>query len=127
VLGVADLPLDDARFRRVFIAEAVSLLGTGVAPVALVFAVLSISDAAGVGLVIAARTLPQLALLLGAGVIGDRTSPRTVLVLADAARASAQGLTAGLLVAGEAELWQLAALQAAYGPPRRSPALRTAR
>jgi MFS family permease len=99
----------------VFAAEAVSLLGTRVAPVALVFAVLSISDAAGVGLVLAARTIPEVALLLGAGVVGDRRSPRSVLVAADAARAATQGLTAALLIAGEAELWHLAALQAAYG------------
>jgi transmembrane secretion effector len=114
-LGLDDVPLEDPAFRRVFAAEAVSLLGTGVAPVALVFAVLSISDAAGVGLVLAARTIPQVALLLGAGVIADRTSPRSVLVAADSARAAAQGLTALLLIAGEAELWHLAALQAAYG------------
>ena len=114
-LGLDDLPLDDPAFRRVFAAEAVSLLGTGVAPVALVFAVLSVSDAAGVGIVLAARTIPQVALLLGAGVVADRRSPRAVLVLADAARAATQGLTALLLIAGEAELWHLAALQAAYG------------
>jgi MFS family permease len=114
-LGLQDVPLDDPAFRRLFAAEAVSMLGTGVAPVALVFAVLSISDAAGVGLVLAARTIPEVVLLLGAGVVADRRSPRIVLMLADAARASTQGLTAVLLITGEAELWQLAALQAAYG------------
>lgn len=114
-LSLGDVPLDDARFRRVFAAEAVSLLGTGVAPVALVFAVLSISDAAGVGLVLAARAVPQVALLLGAGVLADRRSPRAVMVAADVARAGTQGLTAALLVSGSAELWQLMALQAAYG------------
>ena len=114
-LGLDDVPLDDARFRRVFAAEAVSLLGTGVAPVALVFAVLSVSDAAGVGLVLAARTIPQVALLLGGGVVADRRSPRSVLVVADSARGVTQGLTALLLITGEAELWHLAALQSAYG------------
>ena len=91
------------------------MLGSFVAPVALVFAVLSISDAAGVGLVLAARTIPEVALLLGAGVVADRRSPRAVLVLADSARALTQGLTAVLLITGEAELWHLVALQAAYG------------
>ena len=91
------------------------MLGTGVAPVALVFAVLSVSDAAGVGFVLAARTLPQVVLLLWAGVVADRHSPRVVVVLADSARALTQGLTALLLVLGEAELWHLIALQAAYG------------
>jgi hypothetical protein len=56
-----DVPLDDGRFRRVFAAEAVSLLGTFIAPVALVFAVLEISDAAGVGLVLAAAQVPLVA------------------------------------------------------------------
>ena len=64
---------------------------------------------------LAARTIPEVALLLGAGVVADRRSPRAVLVLADSARALTQGLTAVLLITGEAELWHLAALQAAYG------------
>jgi hypothetical protein len=114
-LGLEDVPFDDPAFRRVFAAEAVSLLGTGVAPVALVFAVLSVSDAAGVGLVLAARTLPEVVLLLWAGVVADRRSPRVVVVLADSARALSQGVTALLLVLGEAELWHLMALQAGYG------------
>lgn len=110
-----DVPLDDPRFRRVLAADVVSMLGTAIAPVALVFAVLSISGAAGVGLVLAARAIPEVALLLGAGVVGDRRSPRLVLVAADAARAATQGLTALLLVTGSAELWHLIALQAAFG------------
>lgn len=64
-----DVPLDDPRLRRVFAADVVSMLGTSIALVALVFAVLSISDAAGVGIVLAARTLPELALLLIADVV----------------------------------------------------------
>src|SRR5215217_6793045 len=95
-----DLPLGDRRFRRVFAAEAVSLLGSFAAPVALVFAVLSISDAAGVGLVLAAREVPLVALLLGGGVVADRRSPRTLMVLANATQAVGQGLTAALLIPG---------------------------
>jgi hypothetical protein len=114
-LGIEDVPLEDRRFRRVFAAEAISLLGTGVAPVALVFGVLEVSDAAGVGLVLAARQVPLVALLLGGGVVADRSSPRSLLIGADVVRAAAQGLSAALLIAGAAELWSLAALQATYG------------
>ena len=114
-LGIEDVPLEDPRFRRVFAAEAVSVLGSRIAPVALVFAVLDVSDAVGVGLVLAARQIPQVALLLGGGVVADRSSPRSLLIGADVVRAVAQGLTAGLLILGAADLWSLAALQAAYG------------
>jgi MFS family permease len=114
-LGVEDVPLEDPRFRRVFAAEAISLLGTGIAPVALIFGVLEISDAAGVGLVLAARQVPLVALLLGGGVVADRRAPRAVLIAADAARALSQGLTAALLITGGVHLWQVVALQAVYG------------
>jgi MFS family permease len=110
-----DLPLDDRRFRRVFAAEAISLLGTFVTPVALVFAVLDISDAAGVGLVLAAREIPMVVLLLGGGVIADRRSPRAVMVAANAVMAAGQGLTAALLLGGHAEIWHLMLLQAITG------------
>jgi predicted MFS family arabinose efflux permease len=110
-----DVPLDDRRFRRIFAAEAISRLGTFMAPVALVFAVLEISDAAGVGIVLAAREIPLVVLLLGGGVLADRRSPRALMIAADAARFVTQGLTAALLIAGHAELWHLVVLQAIAG------------
>jgi MFS family permease len=114
-IGIDDLPLDDSRFRRIFAAEAISLLGSRIAPVALVFAVLEISDAAGVGLVLAARQIPLIALLLGGGVIADRRSPRSLMIAADVVRAGAQGVTALVLILGHAELWHLVVLQAVFG------------
>jgi MFS family permease len=114
-LGIDDLPLDDARFRRMFAAEAISLLGTFVAPVALAFAVLSISDAAGLGLVLAAYTVPLVILLVAGGVVADRRSPRSLMIAGDTVQATTQGLTAALILAGHAELWQVIALQAAGG------------
>jgi len=110
-----DVPLDDRRFRRVFAAEAISLLGTFVTPVALVFAVLDISDAAGVGFVLAAREIPLVVLLLGGGVIADRHGPRAVMIVANAVMAAGQGLTAALLLGGHAEVWHLVLLQAITG------------
>src|SRR5687767_11613064 len=110
-----DLPLDDRRFRRVFAAEAISLLGTFVTPVALVFAVLDISDAAGVGFVLAAREVPLVVLLLTGGVIADRHGPRTTMIAANAVMAAGQGLTAALLLGGHAEVWHLVLLQAITG------------
>lgn len=101
-LGIEDVPLEDPRFRRVFAAEAVSQLGSRLAPVALVFGVLDFSDAVGVGLVLAARQVPEVALLLGGGVVADRSAPRSLLIAADAVRAAAQGVTALLLILGTA-------------------------
>lgn len=59
-----------AAFRRLWIARSVSLLGSAVAPIAATFAVLRIEPSAGaVGLVLAARALPQVLLLPLGGVI----------------------------------------------------------
>jgi predicted MFS family arabinose efflux permease len=114
-LGGEDLPLGDPAFRRTFAAEAISLLGSGVARVAIVFAALAVSDAAGVGVALAARQVPLVALLLGGGILADRRAPRTLMIAADAVRAASQATAAVLLVTGAARLWHLIALQVVFG------------
>jgi len=57
-------------FRRFYIGQATSLLGTSMSAVAVSFAVLDDGgSAADVGYVIAARILPQVVLVLGGGVL----------------------------------------------------------
>src|SRR5262245_66169155 len=84
--------------------------------IALAFAVLELGGGATeVGIVMACRTLPLVATLLIGGVVADRVSRRTVMVVSDLARVVTQGLIAGLLIAGTAQVWQLAVLAGLTG------------
>ena len=102
---------------RVFIsARFVSLLGTTIAPIALAFAVLDVSDSAvALGVVLAARSIPQVVLLLVGGVIADRLPRHQVIVVANGVCCGTQALAATLLVTGHAQIWQLAAIEAVNG------------
>jgi MFS family permease len=115
-LGAGLGALGEREFRLVYGAQVVSLLGDGIVPVALAFAILDLTGSAtDLGIVLAARTLPMVACLLAGGVIADRTSRRRLMVAADLVRLVSQGLLGVLLVSGNAEVWQLAALQAVLG------------
>src|SRR5204862_304574 len=70
-------------FRWLLGAHGVSVLGDGIARVALVFAVLEITTSpAAVGLVLAAQSVPTVGLLLVGGVLGH-TRSRTEIPVAD--------------------------------------------
>jgi MFS family permease len=103
-------------FRNVFLASAVSQVGDQMVPVALSFAVLDLTGSVSdLGYVLAAGTIPLVALLLAGGVIADRVSRRRLMITADIARLAAEGTLAVLLLTGTAQLWQLLALQAVHG------------
>jgi len=109
-------PLGERNFRLLFGAQAVWLLGSWMTPVALAFAVLSLTDSpAALGLVLGAEAVPLALLLLVGGVWADRLPRVRVMVTADLVSAVSQGTTAVLLIAGSAEVWQLAALAAVGG------------
>jgi MFS family permease len=109
-------PLRDRPFRLLFTGQAISLLGDGMAPVALAFAVLDATGSASdLGWVLAARSGAMVALLLVGGVIADRVSRRLVMVVADLTRVAAQAATAALVLTGTAQLWELLVLQATFG------------
>jgi hypothetical protein len=108
--------LRERDFRLVYGAQVVSLLGDGIIPVALAFAVLDLTGSAtDLGLVLAARTLPMIVSLLAGGVVADRVSRRGVMIAADLVRFVSQAVLGVLLVSGEAQLWELAVLQAILG------------
>ena len=108
--------LHERGFRLLLGAQAVSWLGDRMVVVALAFAVLELGGSAtDVGLVLACRTLPTVAVLLVGGVVADRLSPRTVMVAADLWRLLSQGLMAALLIAGAAEIWSVALLAGLTG------------
>ena len=108
--------LREREYRLFFLGQAVSLLGDGMVNVALAFAVLDLTgSASALGLVLAARMLPLVGFLLAGGVMADRLPRRTVMVAADLVRVASQGAIAALLIAGVAQVWQLAALSAVTG------------
>lgn len=107
--------LRDANVARYVVAAAVSSLGSGMAQVALAFAVLDLGGPTDLGLVLVAREIPLVVLVLLGGVWADRVSRRAIMVGADAVRSSAQAVTALLLFTGTADVWSLALLQMAFG------------
>ena len=114
VAGLDVLRLRD--FRLVFGAAVASLLGDGMVPVALTFAVLDLTGSAtDLGIVLAARSAALVGSLLIGGVVSDRVSRRTVMIGADLVRLVAQGAIGVLLVAGQASVWELAISQACVG------------
>lgn len=108
--------LREPGFRRLFVGRTASMIGDGIAPVALAFAVLDqTGSATDLGLVLAAHSLVLTALVLVGGVYADRLSPRLAMLGADLVRVASTGLIAVLLLAGVAEIWQLMALYAVAG------------
>ena len=109
-------PLAERNFRLLFCAQAIWLLGSWMTPVALAFAVLSLTDSpAALGVVLGAEAVPLTLLLLVGGVWADRLPRVRVMVSADLVSAVSQGITAVLLITGVAQVWQLAALAAVAG------------
>src|SRR5450756_1549210 len=103
-------------FRNVFLAQSISVFGDGITPVALTFAVLGLTGSAtDLGLVLAAQSLPLAALALVGGVWADRLPRAALMVASDLVRAAVQIAGATLLLAGVAQVWQLAILAAVHG------------
>jgi MFS family permease len=108
--------LEEPSYRRLWIGRTVSLVGDGIAPIALAFGILDLTGSAtDLGIVLAAHSLVLIALILVGGVVADRISPRISMLGADLVRTVAVGLIAALLLAGVAEIWELALLYAVDG------------
>jgi len=103
-------------FRLLFVGQGVSVLGDRMVAVALAFAVLEVGGSASeLGLVLGLAWAPLVVTVLAGGVVADRTSRRGVMVAADLVRVVSQGAMAALVIAGEAEVWMLAALAGITG------------
>lgn len=97
-------------------ARSVSLLGSTMAPVALAFAVLDLSNGPlALALVLAGRTGAFSVFVLYGGVISDRLPRRLVLQASHIAAAATQGMAALLFLTGHAEVWMIVALEVANG------------
>ena len=107
--------LHERSFARYLAASTISTLGSGMAMVALAFAVLGFGGATDLGIVLLAREIPIVILLLLGGVFADRIPRRTILVSSDLVKGAAQVATAIVLFSGTANVWNVALLQAVFG------------
>jgi predicted MFS family arabinose efflux permease len=108
--------LRERQFALLFWSQAVSVLGTGMVPVALAFAVLDLAGSASdLGLVLAARLVPAVVFLLTGGIWADRLSGRSLMIVANLIQMASQALLGFLLVTGEARIWEFVALQIVQG------------
>jgi predicted MFS family arabinose efflux permease len=113
------MPLRERPFRLLFFAQATSLFGDFLVPVALAFAVLDLTGSASdLGLVLAARTVPMVVFALVGGVWADRLPQKHLMIASHLAQFGTQGLLGLSLVAGRAGIWQIVALQIAGGTAR---------
>ncbi len=109
-------PLRAPNFRWYYASRFVNALGGAMANVALAFAVLDISGSAtDLGLVLAAHTVPMVALLLYGGVLSDRLPRVLVIQVSNVVSAVAQGTIAFLVISGTADLWMLIWLSVVHG------------
>lgn len=109
-------PLRESNFRWYFVANAVNMAGSTMAPVALAFAVLEVTDSpSALGIVLASSAIPMVLFLLFGGIIADRLPRVLVLRVGSTALAVTQGAVAALVITDTAELWMLVVLEAANG------------
>jgi hypothetical protein len=104
-------------FRNFFLARAVSLLGTSMAPVALAFAVLGEPGASAgrLGTVLAGRSIAQVLFLIFGGALADRFPRYRIMVSSDLLAFVAQGAVAALFITGHPPLALLVGLSAVNG------------
>ena len=107
--------LHERSFARYLASVTVSTLGSGMATVALAFAVLDFGGATDLGIVLLAREIPIVIFLLLGGVFADRLPRRAILVGCDLLKGTTQAATAVLLFAGTANVWNVGLLQAVFG------------
>jgi MFS family permease len=108
--------LREPGYRRLFLGRTTSLVGDGMTPIALAFAILDLTGSAtDLGIVLAVHSVVLIALVLAGGVVADRISPRLAMLGADWTRTVSMGLIAALLLAGVAQIWELALLYAIDG------------
>jgi MFS family permease len=116
VLGGKLGPLREQQFRLLWLGRVSSFVGDSIVPVALAFAVLSVSHSAtSLGLVLASFTAARVALIPIGGVYADRLPRRAVMLVCDGARAIVEAFTATMLLTGQMTLPMFFVTAAVFG------------
>jgi len=98
------------------LGRGISFVGNAMAPIALAFAVLDLTGSvADLGLVVAARSVANVALLLAGGVLADRLPRAVVLGGSSLGAGISQALVASLVLTGTASVPLLAVLGVVNG------------
>lgn len=115
-MNVAVAPLASRPFRLLLAGRTVSLVGSGLAPVAVAFAVLDLTGSVGdLGLVLAARSAATVVFVLVGGVVADRVPRHRLLLVSGAVAGFAQTVAASLLLTHHATVPALAVIEAING------------
>jgi len=89
----------EPQFRLLFLGRTLAFLGNAVAPVALAFAVLDLTGSkSDLGLLLAARSLPQVVFILVGGALSDRLPRNHVMVASSVVSGLSQASIAFLLL-----------------------------
>lgn len=103
-------------FRWLFVSQAISTTGDRLVTVALVLLVSErTGSATDLGLVIGAQSAALVTFLLIGGVWADRLPRHRIMVASDLVRFALHALVAVLALAGHVEIWQLVAIEVAFG------------
>jgi MFS family permease len=109
-------PLRIRSFRWLVLGSTIGRLGSGIAPIALAFAVLDVSHSiAALGLVVGARSVANVLLTLFGGVLADRLPRRLLLVGSSTASAGTQFAVAVVIASRLDAIGLLMALAALNG------------
>lgn len=82
---------------------------------ALTWAAIQVGTPAEVGAVVAAASLPRLALLLIGGTLADRVNPRLLAAFSDIGRAAALAATVAVVLAVNLQIWHLIVIGVVVG------------
>ena len=103
-------------FRLLWLAGATSVIGDRLVTVALALFVIDLTGSASdLGIVLAARALPLVALLLIGGVWADRLPRHRLMVATDLARFALHALLAVLIVTDAVRIWHVVVIEVLFG------------
>jgi predicted MFS family arabinose efflux permease len=109
-------PLRHPGFRWLTVGQAVNLAGSGVAPIALAFAVLDMTGSMGaLGLVVGSASISNVAFVLLGGVVADRLRRDHILICSVLLSAAGQAVAAALVLGHDASVATLALLAGCNG------------
>ena len=107
--------LRQREFRLLFAGQATSAVGDRMVFVALALYVTQIGSPTDVGVVLAAHSIPLVALVIFGGVWADRVPRHRLMIATDLARFALQATLAVLIFTGAVRIWHIAIIGAAFG------------
>lgn len=103
-------------FTLLWLGQSASVLGDALIVVSVgLFVTRLTNDPFGVGLVLAAYTVPLILFLLLGGVVGDQLPRRQVMLICDAVRGGLHGLLAILIATHTVQVWHMVLIGIAFG------------